>query len=33
MSLQYADTTVVNIYAQLVTLYAGLAAVHRDVKA
>jgi len=29
--LKIADTTVVNIYVQLVTLYAGLADVHNEV--
>jgi len=35
VTLQIADTTVVglNIYVQLVTLYAGLADVHHEAKA
>jgi len=32
MTLQIADTTIVNIYAQLVTLYAGLADMHHEVR-
>jgi len=31
--LQIADTTIINIYAQLVTLHAGLADVHCKVTA
>jgi len=33
MTLQIADTTTVNTYAQLVALYAGLADVHHEVRA
>jgi len=33
VTLQIADTTTVNIYAQLVTLYTGLADVHHEVRA
>jgi len=33
VTLQIADTTIVNIYAQLVTLYAGLVDVHHEVRA
>jgi len=32
VTLLIADTTIVNIYAQLVTLYAGLADMHREVQ-
>jgi len=30
--LHIGDTTIVNIYVQLVTLYAGLADVHHEVR-
>jgi len=33
VTLHIADTTIVNIYVQLVTLYAGLADVHHEVRA
>jgi len=33
VTLQIADTTTVNIYAQLVTLHAGLADVHHELRA
>jgi len=32
VTLEIADTTIVNIYTQLVTLYAGLADVHHEVR-
>jgi len=33
VTLQIADTTIANIYVQLVTLYVGLVDVHHEVKA